>query len=109
MSEKPAVPEAEICPRCGNRILLGDIVCSRCGYTVQQSLWKQFKDQPPNVVSLVAFAFGILFTIAATGMEGFWQTLALILAFGFMGGGGMYYGLHILLTSDERRKKPGQK
>src|SRR5688572_29706154 len=98
------VPDIRTCPRCGNPILLGDTVCTRCGQNVA-SLEEQIRGQPPNVIALLGFVVGVLFGIAALGMDEPWNILAGLAAFGSFAGGGLSYALHLLVLSNERRKR----
>ena len=106
---EPELPQIRKCPRCGQDVLLGDVICSRCGYDVQTTRDK-LKSQPANVVAFASFALGVLIALASTGMDNPWQFLTLIVAFGFIAGGGLYYAADLLIiNADDRRNKPGKK
>src|SRR5687767_1912271 len=98
------VPDIRTCPRCGNPILLGDTVCTRCGQNVA-SLEEQIRGQPPNVIALVGFVLGLMVGVAALGMDEPLNILAGLVAFGLIAGGGLFYAFHLLVLSNERRKR----
>ena len=104
---KKASLDVQTCSNCGNPILLGDEICSLCGKNVVS--WKdRFRQQPPNIVVLVGFAVGVMFALAATGMENPWRIVALVIAVGSIASGGVFYAVHLLITSDTRREKLGK-
>lgn len=104
LEAEPTPPEIRTCPRCGNNILLGDTLCSRCGYNTQSSTdW--LRQQPPNVIAFVGFAIGVLVMIAALGMSDTLQMVMVLIGFGFIVGGGMFYALHLFFFDDSQERK----
>lgn len=103
----PYVPKPGQCPRCGHTVFLGDVTCDNCGYNLE-TLEQAFKSQPPNIVAGGGFVIGVVLGLAALGMDGVAQIIVLVIAFGCVVGGGLFYAAHLFLTSDNRRKKPGK-
>jgi|GEM_PF-6678160 len=106
-SSEPVVPEIESCPYCGHHVLIGDVTCSNCGRNLQSST-ERLMSIPANVVSFTLFAIGVMVSMAAfTGMDGLGQFIALIVGFGFIAGGGLYYAADLLYfnATDQRDKK----
>jgi predicted nucleic acid-binding Zn ribbon protein len=103
-SVDPIVPEILSCPRCGQPILLGDVVCSRCGYFVQTAK-DRLRSQPPVVVSVAAFVIGALIAAAAIGMDNPWQFITLVVGFGIIVSGGLYYAADLLFLDKHNRRR----
>ena len=98
------VPEIKECPRCGEVILLGDVVCSNCGYGVQTAS-DRLRSQPAIVVTVAAFAIGMMIAAAATTMENPWQFITLVIGFAFVVGGGLYYAADLLYLNQHNRRR----
>ena len=103
-SVDPIVPDIEYCPRCGQPILLGDVVCSRCGYDVQ-SAKDRLRSQPPVVVAVAAFVIGALVAAASIEMENPWQFITLVVGFGIIISGGLYYAADLLFLDKHNRRR----
>jgi ribosomal protein L32 len=100
----PVIPEINTCPRCGEYILLGDVVCSNCGYGVQ-STTDRLRSQPAIVVTVGAFVIGTMIAAAATGMDNPWKFVALLIGFGFIVGGSLYYAADLLVLNKHNRRR----
>jgi hypothetical protein len=62
------------------------------------------------VVAGTLFVLGIAVAVAATGMDNPWQFIALVIGFGLIAAGGLYYAADMLIWSaDDRRRKPGDR
>lgn len=102
---EPVLPEIEKCPRCGHHVLIGDTQCEKCRYDLQTTK-DRLRDQPPMVVTVGLFVVGVLLAAASTGMENPWQFFVLVLGFGCIVAGGLYYAADLLLfNADDKRKK----
>ena len=101
----PNTPEIERCPRCNNPILIGDQICSQCGYNLKS--WEDtIAGWNPNFVAGIGVGLGTILLIAAwTGMEGVLQGIFLVLAAGAVAGGGLFMAYSYLFLDVNRRRK----
>ncbi|NJL93603.1 MAG: hypothetical protein HC915_07665 [Anaerolineae bacterium] len=100
------IPKIEKCPRCGQPILLGDLVCSNCGYRVNIPLEQRLKRQPPNVVAIVGIVVGLFLGLGAITTSGVLQAVLVLAALACFLAGGLFYAAHLLYLGDPRRRKP---
>jgi len=100
----PVIPEIQTCPRCGEPVLLGDTICSNCGYGVQTAS-DRLRSQPAIVITIGAFVIGTMIAIAGISMDNPWKFVALLIGFGFIVGGSLYYAADLLVLNKHNRRR----
>lgn len=103
---EPKLPDIRTCPRCGEKILIGDVRCPNCNLNVQTSM-DQIKDQPAIVMTILLFVLGVMIALAGITIENdLLSLLLLLLGGGLVVSGSLYYAADLFILSGNDRREP---